>query len=247
MISDGGGAPNVVPAEAAVWYYVRDLEREGVEATYARVLKCAEGAAIATETTFDVELTTGVHSYLLNRTLTELLDRNLRAAAAPEWTTAEQDFAKKLQAATGKPELGLHVGIKDLPAEPVPAQGGSTDAAEVSRLTPTGKLRVACAPIDTPWHAWPVVACAGTTIGHKCVRTASRALGSGLVELLVSPGRAAGLAGAGRGGTQGVRHPDRRQTVRLPHPAGPTATARSLTGRPRAKNGYVAAYVNDTE
>ncbi len=187
VISDGGGAPNVVPAEAAVWYYVRDLEREGVEATYARVLKCAEGAAIATETTYDVELTTGVHSYLLNRTLTELLDRHLRAAGAPEWTDAEQDFAKKLQAATDKPQLGLHVGIKDLPAEPVPAQGGSTDAAEVSRLTPTGKLRVACAPIDTPWHAWPVVACAGTSIGHKCVRTAARALGAGLVELLVTP------------------------------------------------------------
>lgn len=187
VISDGGGAPNVVPAEAAVWYYVRDLEREGVEATYARVLKCAEGAAIATETTWDVELTTGVHSYLLNRALTELLDRNLRAAGAPDWTEGEQEFAKKLQTATGKPTLGLYLGVRDLPAEPVPAQGGSTDAAEVSRIVPTGKLRVACAPIDTPWHAWPVVACSGTAIGHKCVRTAARALGASLVELFVSP------------------------------------------------------------
>jgi aminobenzoyl-glutamate utilization protein B len=187
VISDGGGAPNVVPAEAAVWYYVRDLERKGVEATYARVLKCAEGAAIATETTFDVELTTGVHSYLLNRAMTELLDRNLRAAGAPEWSDAEQAFAKKLQQATDKPQKGLHVGILDLPAEPMPAKGGSTDAAEVSRLVPTGKLRVASAPIDTPWHAWPVVACAGTSIGHKCVRTAARALAGAALELFVSP------------------------------------------------------------
>lgn len=187
VISDGGGAPNVVPATAAVWYYVRDLEREGVEATYARVLNCAKGAAIATDTSFDVELTTGVHSYLLNRTLTELLDAHLRAAGAPQWSEGEQAFARKLQSATGKPELGLHVGVRELPAEPVPAQGGSTDAAEVSRITPTGKLRVACAPIDTPWHAWPVVACAGTSIGHKCVGTAARALGGALVELLQSP------------------------------------------------------------
>ncbi len=187
VISDGGGAPNVVPAEAAVWYYVRDLERDGVEATYARVLKCAEGAAIATETTWDVELTTGVHSYLLNRTLTELLDRNLRAAGTPAWTDGEQDFAKKLQRATGKVEKGLFVGAGELPATPQPAPGGSTDAAEVSRLTPTGKLRVACAPIDTPWHAWPVVACAGTTIGHKCVRTAARTLAAAALELFVTP------------------------------------------------------------
>jgi aminobenzoyl-glutamate utilization protein B len=187
VISDGGGAPNVVPAEAAVWYYVRDLERQGVEATYARVLKCAEGAAIATATTWEVELTTGVHSYLLNRVLTELLDRSLRAAGAPEWTDGEQEFARKLQAATGKPELGLFRGFGDLPAEEVPARGGSTDAAEVSRITPTGKLRVACAPIDTPWHAWPVVACAGTSIGHKCVRTAARTLAAAALELLTSP------------------------------------------------------------
>lgn len=187
VIADGGGAPNVVPAAAAVWYYVRDLERAGVEATYARVLKCAEGAAIATETTFDVELTTGVHSYLLNRPLTELLDRNLRAAGASAWTAAEQEFARKLQRATGKAERGLHDGIGDLPAQPVPARGGSTDAAEVSRITPTGKLRIACAPLDTPWHAWPVVACAGTSIGHKCVRTAARVLSASALELMVSP------------------------------------------------------------
>ncbi|MBI5851590.1 MAG: amidohydrolase [Planctomycetes bacterium] len=189
VIPDGGGVPNVVPAEASVWYYVRDLERDGVEATYARVLKCAEGAAVATETSFDVELTTGVHSYLLNRTLTELLDKHLRAAGAPEWTEGEQSFAKKLQAATGKPEKGLFTGVRELPGEPVPARGGSTDAAEVSRIVPTGKLRVACAPIDTPWHAWPVVACAGTSIGHKCARSAARALGGALVELFLSPER----------------------------------------------------------
>jgi aminobenzoyl-glutamate utilization protein B len=187
VIQDGGGAPNVVPAEAAVWYYVRDLDRAGVEATYARVLKCAEGAAIATGTTFDVELTTGVHSYLLNRVMTELLDRNLRAAGAPAWAEGEQEFAKKLQRATGKPERGLFVGVGDLPELAQPAPGGSTDAAEVSRITPTGKLRVACAPIDTPWHAWPVVACAGTSIGHKCVRTAARALAGAALELFATP------------------------------------------------------------
>ncbi len=187
VVKNGGGAPNVVPAEASVWYYVRDLTRAGVESTYQRVLKCAEGAAIATETTWEHELTTGVHDYLLNRPLTELLDRNLRAAGAPAWDDGEQKFARQLQVATGKPDKGLFVGVADLPADPVPAQGGSTDAAEVSRITPTGKLRVACAPVDTPWHAWPVVACAGTSIGHKCIRSAARALGASLVELFVSP------------------------------------------------------------
>ena len=187
VIADGGGAPNVVPDYARVWYYVRDLEREGVESTYEWVLKTAEGAAIATQTTHKVTLTTGVHSYLLNRPVTELLDRNLRAAGAPDWTTQEQEFARTIQRETGKPEKGLYVGIAPLPDEEIPAQGGSTDVAEISRIVPTAKFRVASSPIDAPWHAWPVVASGGTSIGHKAMLSAARTLSGATVELLVSP------------------------------------------------------------
>jgi aminobenzoyl-glutamate utilization protein B len=187
VISDGGGAPNVVPDRAEVWYFVRDLDRAGVISTYNRVLKTAKGAAIATDTTHEVDLITGVHAYLLNRPLTELIDRNLRAAGAPQWTPGEQRFAKQIQIAVAKEQKGLFAGIEAMPAEELPAPGGSTDAAEVSRLTPTGKLRVASAPLGSPWHAWPVVACSGTTIGHKALRCAARTLGGAAVELLVSP------------------------------------------------------------
>jgi aminobenzoyl-glutamate utilization protein B len=187
VIADGGGAPNVVPDYARVWYYVRDLERDGVETTYEWVLKAAEGAAIATQTTHKVTLTTGVHSYLLNRPITELLDRNLRAAGAPEWTAQEQEFARAIQSETGKPEKGLYEGIGALPDEEIPAQGGSTDVAEISRIVPTAKFRVASSPVDAPWHAWPVVACGGTSIGHKAMVTAARTLSGATVELLVSP------------------------------------------------------------
>lgn len=187
VISEGGGAPNVVPAHAQVWYYVRDLDRAGVESTYARVLKAAEGAAIATETTYEVDLITGVHAYLLNRPLSELIERNLRAAGAPQWTEDEQAFARAIQRETDKPEKGMFVGIGELPEQEQPAPGGSTDVAEVSRIVPTGKLRVASSPIDAPWHAWPVVACGGMSIGHKAMLTAARTLSGAAVELLVSP------------------------------------------------------------
>ncbi len=187
VIEDGGGAPNVVPDYARVWYYVRDLEREGVEHAYAWMLKAAEGAALATETTHEVELITGVHSYLLNRTLTEVLDRNLAVVGAPEWTGAEQDFARRIQRETGKEEQGMFEGIEALPDEEVPAQGGSTDVAEVSRIAPTAKISVASSPRDTPWHAWPVVAAGGMSIGHKAMLTAARTLAATVVELAVSP------------------------------------------------------------
>lgn len=187
VIADGGGAPNVVPDYARVWYYVRDLERDGVEHAYQWILKAAEGAALATETTHEVTLTTGVHSYLLNRTLVEVLDRNLRRAGAPEWTEEEHAFAREIQRETGKEEKGMFVGIEDLPEQEVPAQGGSTDVAEVSRIAPTAKIRVASSPVDAPWHAWPVVAAGGMSIGHKAMMTAARTLAATVVELAASP------------------------------------------------------------
>ena len=182
VISNGGGAPNVVPDYAKVWYFVRDLEREGVEGTYQWVLQAAAGAAMATQTTHKVSLTTGVHSYLLNRPMTELVERNLKAAGAPQWTEEEQAFARTIQRGAEKPEKGLFEGIKDMPPEELPAQGGSTDVAEVSRIVPTAKFRVASVPINAPWHAWPVVVCSGMSIGHKAMITAARTL-----ELLISP------------------------------------------------------------
>jgi aminobenzoyl-glutamate utilization protein B len=187
VIEDGGGAPNVVPDYARVWYYVRDLEREGVEHAYAWILKAAEGAALATETTHEVHLTTGVHSYLLNRTLAEVLDRNLRLEGGPHWTEEEQAFARAIQRATGKEEKGMHVGVDSLPADEIPAQGGSTDVAEVSRIAPTAKIRVASSPLDTPWHAWPVVAAGGMSIGNKAMLAAARTLAAAAVELAVAP------------------------------------------------------------
>lgn len=187
VIENGGGAPNVVPGYAKVWYYVRDLYRDGVESTYAWVLKCAEAAALATETTHKVTLTTGVHSYLLNRPLTELLDANLHATGAPEWTEEEQEFARAIQRELDRPEKGMSEGIQEMPAEEQPAGGGSTDVAEVSRITPTAKISVACWPIGSPGHAWPVVVCSGTGIGQKGMLTAARVLGASIVELLVSP------------------------------------------------------------
>ncbi len=187
VISDGGGAPNVVPSYAKVWYYVRDLTREGVEETYARVLKAAEGVAMATETTHKVTLITAVHSYLLNRPVSELLDRNLNAVGAPDWTEQEQAFAKAIQAATGKEEKGMFVGVKAMPDAEVPAQGGSTDVAEVSRIVPTAAMRVASSPDDAPWHAWPVVACGGMSIGHKAMLTATKTLSGSILEAMVSP------------------------------------------------------------
>jgi aminobenzoyl-glutamate utilization protein B len=46
---------------------------------------------------------------------------------------------------------------------------------------------VATAPKDAPWHAWPVVATAGMSIGHKGMVLAAKTLAATMVDLYEKP------------------------------------------------------------
>jgi aminobenzoyl-glutamate utilization protein B len=58
-ITDGGGAPNVVPAEASVWYFVRAPSRKGVDRITDWLDEVAEGATLMSQTTVDRRFLTG--------------------------------------------------------------------------------------------------------------------------------------------------------------------------------------------
>ena len=67
VITNGGEAPNVVPALAQTWMYVRAPNRQFVDEIYQRVLAIAEGAALMTGTTHDIDFLTGCYDYLANK------------------------------------------------------------------------------------------------------------------------------------------------------------------------------------
>ena len=187
VIPRAGDAPNVVPEYAKVWYYVRDINRAEVGKYYDRILKIAEGAALATETTHKVHLITGVYEYLLNRPLQEALQKNLELIGAPRYTEAEQEFARTLQRATGKEEKGFNDKIEPLPDEPGEIKGGSTDVADVSWIVPTAGFRITTAAEDVPWHSWATTACSGTRAGRKGAVAAAKVIAATGVDLLTQP------------------------------------------------------------
>jgi amidohydrolase len=150
VIPSGGDAPNVVPEYAKVWYYVRDINREEVQKYYDRILKIAEGAALATETTHKVHLITGVHHYQHNRPMQEAIQKNLEMVGAPEFSNAEQEFARTLQRHVDKEEKGFSAEILPLPDGLGEIEGGSTDVAEVSWIVPTAGFRITTAAYDVP-------------------------------------------------------------------------------------------------
>jgi aminobenzoyl-glutamate utilization protein B len=184
-IAAGGDVPNVIPEYARAWLWLRDWQRSEVEALLARVRKLADGAAQMTETTATVTVQTGSWEMLNNDAGAKLLNANLLWLGPAVYTEQEQDFARRIQRATGVPATGMFTGVKPLDGQ-VP-EGGSTDVADVSWITPTLHVTVATSPLGAPWHAWPVVATGGMSIGHKGLLRAARTLAATMVDLYEQP------------------------------------------------------------
>ncbi|MFH1764216.1 MAG: amidohydrolase, partial [Gemmatimonadota bacterium] len=187
VIPSAGEAPNVVPEYARVWYYVRDTARAPVDAYYDRLIKIAEGAALATATEFKVTLLTGVHAMLLNRPLQEAMQANLEFVGGPAFTEEDQAFAKELQSFLGIEEKGLEAEPKPLKPEIEPPGGGSTDVAEVSWIAPVVSLSVTTAAAGIPWHSWAASASHGTEGSVKGAEVAAKVLALTGVDLLLNP------------------------------------------------------------
>lgn len=182
-IQDAGKVVNVVPDYARIMVRVRDSKRDGMQDIWKRVEEMAEGAAIMASVDYKVSLISGIHEVLVNRTGGARLQRNLEYLGPIVYTPEETEFAKKIQEATGKEQVGLDASITPLkPTEEHPG-GGSTDVGDVSFNVPTIRLSVTTAPKDTPWHSWAVVACSGMSIGHKGMLYAAKALSMTMVEL----------------------------------------------------------------
>jgi aminobenzoyl-glutamate utilization protein B len=182
-IQRGGDVPNVIPEYAKLWCWVRDSKRSGVDEVLNRVRKMAEGAAMMAGVESRLTVQAGDYEMLVNMAGARLIQSNLTWLKAIEYTDEEQQFARALQREAGVAEKGLNAKPQPL-EEPRPdPPGGSTDVADVSWVVPTLHLSVATAPEGTPWHAWPVVACAGMSIGHKGLDYAAKALAVTMVDL----------------------------------------------------------------
>ena len=185
VIQDGGKAPNVVPDYAKVWYYVRDLDRESVEEYYQRILKVAEGAAIATRTEHKVFLITGVHERRFNTPMLNRIQQHLEYIGGPLFTEEEQTWGKELQKFTGKEEKGfISEVITPENQEPKRRGSGSTDVAEVSYICPEAGFGIATAPFGVPWHSWATAASHGTSAGVKGAQIATKVMSLTGIDLL---------------------------------------------------------------
>jgi aminobenzoyl-glutamate utilization protein B len=200
----GGGQPNVVPAYARTWFYVRAPEREQVDYIYDWVLEIADGADKMARTTHEVEFLTGCYNVLPNKGLSELVVGNMREIGAPVHTEEEIEFAEKMNESI--PPQSKKEGLRkserpgweklldeyfderildDYREGKVGA--GSTDVSDVSWVTPTMEFGTACCMLGTPGHSWQFTAQSGMSIGHKGLIFASKVIAASGLDLLTKP------------------------------------------------------------
>jgi len=186
VITKGGLAPNVVPDEAEVYYYVRHPKRQMVEKLFNRVVKAAKGAAMGTETTVSFEVIHGNYSLMPNDTLQKIMHEKLSARGGITYSSKENKFANTIYKTLLSPTA--QVGDQEKVLSYKPTHGhGSTDVGDVSWLVPTAGLRISTWVPGTAAHSWQAVAAGGTTIGLKGTKLAAEILSETAIEIYLDP------------------------------------------------------------
>jgi len=189
VITNGGDAPNIVPEVARVSYYIRHPNREVLQDLTKWLGEAAAGAAQGTQTSVDTEIIAGFYERLPNRTLAEVLQKNLEAVGGIHYDARERDFAEAIAKGNGLPVTALEDVAKVQPlAEEVPsAGGGSSDVGDVSWNVPTVSFGTATFVPGSPGHSWQNVAAGGTTIGTKSLINTAKVFALTAIDLYADP------------------------------------------------------------
>lgn len=185
VITRGGEAPNVVPAFAEVYYYVRHPKRTEVKDMWERITRAAQGAALGTDTKVEWEVTGGVYDLLPNEVLAKVVDANMRAVGGYTFTPQEKEFAEKIQKTftSTPPPLSSTNSISEIQL----LSGGSTDVGDVSWVVPTAGLTTATWVPGTAAHSWQAVAAGGTSIGNKGMMIAAKTIAFSIIDVFTNP------------------------------------------------------------
>jgi aminobenzoyl-glutamate utilization protein B len=204
FVDSGGPSPNVVQPTARLYYIVRAPDVPQMRALYERVIKIAEGAALMTETSLEVEFDGGCSELLPNAILDQAMhDIAVRLGPVP-FDDADRTLAQPFVATVSPAELRmtramagidasdpspLHDGIIPFDAAaPRQRAGGSTDVGDVSWVVPTVQCAGAVAALGTPVHSWQLVAQGKMAAAHKGMIHAAKIMGSAAASLLADDG-----------------------------------------------------------
>jgi aminobenzoyl-glutamate utilization protein B len=188
VITDGGDQPNVVPSRAAVWYYIREIEYQGIRDNFDTAIRTAEGAALMTDTEMEYRILGTAWPRHFNRPVAEAMQRHIEDVGLPEWSEADQLLAKAVQIEVGSDPDGLAEELAEIGTPPEePRSGGSDDIGDISWSVPTITLRFPSNIPGLPGHHWSNAIAMATPIAHKGGVAGARVMARTALELYLRP------------------------------------------------------------
>ena len=198
VITNGGDQPNVVPANASVWYYLREADYDHIMELWHIADDMARGAALMTGTTFTSQVFGTAWPQHFNKPIAETMYENVKLVGMPRWSEADQTLAKALQRELKSPERGLPDkpealrGPVDESDDPVlqnigPVGGASDDIGDVSWVVPTVTLRYPANISGLPGHNWANAIAMATPIAHKGVVAGAKVQAMTMLDILLRP------------------------------------------------------------
>ena len=186
IVSDGGHAPTNYPGRAEAWFHYRALKREYIEKIQEGLFRCARGAAIATNTTFETKFVSATHENLPNIVLAKAMHKNIERVGAPKFTEADEAFARDIEKALGREPSPEPFNVKIIPPSGATKIGVTDDFTEFTWFAPTHRVYVTYNMAKAA-PSWATAAFAAMNVGHQCELAAAKFVACTLLDLFLDP------------------------------------------------------------
>lgn len=188
IIANGGNQPNVVPSEASVWYYFRELDFDRIKELHELGRTMAQAAAMMTSTEMEERVLGAAWPSNMNKVLAEVMHENILDVGMPAWTEADQELARAAQGMMGSDVDGLPREVSRELRESDQGMGGaSDDIAEVSWNVPTVRVRYPGNIPGMTGHHWSSGIAMATPIAHKGANHGAQVIAMTAVEVAARP------------------------------------------------------------
>lgn len=193
IISNGGAQPNVVPGEAAVWYYFREESFDAVRNLFEIGNTISEAAAMATETTVERRVLGYAAPHHGNRPIAEAAYENIKMIGLPQWS--EDDIAysnavqKSVMGTDAEPDpLSTEIGPLSTPETRGDRRVGySDDVGDIMWTIPSITIGYPSNIPNTITHHVTAAMAMATPIAHKGAVAGAKAVGMTTLDLLTDP------------------------------------------------------------
>ena len=200
VITNGGDQPNVVPPNAAVWYYFREADYDHIMDLWRIGDNMAKAATLMTDTTYTSRLLGTAWPGHFNKPIAEAMYENIKKVGLPQWSDDDQTLAKGAAEGTeGAGARAVRRRFRELRApraEPPrtatesgvgPTGGGSDDIGDISWVVPTVTLRYPSNIPGGPGHNWANGVSMATPIAHKGVVAGAKVQAMTMLDILLHP------------------------------------------------------------